>query len=114
MKLKLSDHDRFLILIAQRDVPWKGDEASMVARYELTKTLGLEAFGKAQAKKEPEKLGRALTFVADVSAPMLELLIFVVAGGGQPMVGLHAPMLAELVIRLRELAPKKPQKEEAA
>jgi hypothetical protein len=106
MKIKLSDHDRFLITVAQRDVPWPGTEAGMVGRYELGRAMALEAFAKSHGKRPPDKLGRAPGFVADVSVPMLELLISVVAGGGQQMVGQHAPMLAELVIRLRKYAPK--------
>lgn len=107
MKIKLSDHDRFLALILQRDVPWTGGEAGFAGRFALGEALALEAFGKTHGAKDPEKLSHTPTYEAKLAPPMVDLLIVVLTGGPNGGVnGNLAPAIHRLVSRIRVLMPK--------
>lgn len=105
MKLKFSDQDRALISQQQREIPWQGIEGIVLARYELGEALRLEAFHKGKGAIEFAKLSDVETFTVDLKKEAVEQLVWIVAGGGMPMNGEHAPKLGALVAKIRKACP---------
>lgn len=102
---QLSDADRAIVAEQQRAQPWQGIEPVLVARFELGLALRLAQLEAATKGTPWEKLSKAPGFTVKLTRERAEMLIAIVAGGGQGMNGEHGPKLAELVIRLRRAMP---------
>lgn len=105
MKFKFSELDRAVIASAQRDVPWMGNEAHVLARHELGEKMGLRKV-KQGTPERPVKFSAKLDQTADLTRENMELMIAIVAGGGGALRGDVGPEVAELIKRMRAACPR--------